>query len=402
MSEINSVFLSYCWSNRTEAEQIYNDLKAIGVPIKMDAHEVAYKDDLKSFMKSIRTSDYAILLISDDYLKSVNCMYEVSHLLKEQELHRKVLPVIMDSTSIFKPKDRIKYIRFWEKEKETLNIELSEIAPVNALEVLSELKSVTEIVSLIDGFLGLISSMLVVRFSKLRPTNYITLLRAMGFQDVTYLTDLLAVSLTENINKRELLLDKYITKHQANSYYYTAKAVTYSKAKKFEQAKFNYNQAITLNNENYEALNNLGLLYHQVFNNPDRARELFEKAIVVESQLTVARLNLGVLLSSVFKDMDGAKDQYMKILEYDPTEPSAHNNLGNYYKNSNPDKAESHFKSAIEYKPDYVEAYINYANLLKLKGLKSAGNELYKKALELDKMGYYTNIIELLMKSDKG
>lgn len=402
MSGIYSVFLSYCWSNRTEAEQIYNDLKAIGVPIKMDAHEVDYKDDLKSFMKSIRTSDYAILLISDDYLKSVNCMYEVSHLLKERELHRKVLPVVMDAASFFKPKERIKYIRYWEEEKESLNTELAQVNPINALEVLSELKNVTEIASLIDGFLSLISSMLIVRFSQLRPTNYIKLLKAMGFQDVTYLTDLLAVSLTKDINKRELLLDQYITKHQANSYYYTAKAVTYSKAKKFEQAKFNSHQAITLKSDNYEALNNLGLLYHQVFNDTNRAREFFEKAIDVEPQLTVARLNLGVLLSSDFEDGGGAKDQYMQILEYDPTEPRAHNNLGNYYKNSDPDKAEAYFKAAIEYKPDYVEAYINYANLLKLKGLKAAGNELYKKALQFDKNGHYTPVIEALLKSDKG
>src|SRR5690606_22332781 len=120
MPNMSSIFLSYCWANRDQAEQIFKDLMQVGVPIKMDTHQLEYKDDLNSFMESIRDADYAILLISDDYLKSVNCMFEVSHLLKEKEYHQKILPVVCDGTSFFKPKERLKYIQFWEQELKSL------------------------------------------------------------------------------------------------------------------------------------------------------------------------------------------------------------------------------------------------------------------------------------------
>src|SRR5690606_22357204 len=116
-------------------------------------------------------------------------------------------------------------------------------------------------------------------------------------------------------------------------------------------------------------------------------------------QLTVARLNLGVLLSHEYKDDEGAKDQYLKVLEYDPMEVKALNNLGNYYKSTDPGKAEELFRSAIDLKPDYVEAYMNYANLLIGNGRKDEGRALYKKALELDKNGPYTPIINVLMET---
>ncbi|WP_316741282.1 toll/interleukin-1 receptor domain-containing protein [Pedobacter antarcticus] len=400
MQNSPSVFLSYCWANHVEAEEIYNDLKQIGILVKKDNHEIAYKDNLKSFMRSIRDADYAILLISKEYLESVNCMYEVGHLLKEKDVEKKILPVVMDGTSIFKPLDRLTYIRFWEMEKQNLQANLQNIDPVNALEVYADLKIITEVAQSIDGFIQFVSSMLTVKHSALRPANYRPLLDAMGFEDVSFLTDLIAVILHKSVEKRELFLDEYITKYPLNTFYHTSRAVTYSMSGKFEQAKFNYLQAIKLKPDNYEALNNLGLLYQDVFQNVTKAQECFESAIKAEPKLTVARLNLAILRSRFFKDEKAAKFQYDRILSYDPKEPKVHNNLGNYYRGvkgvkADDLKAEYHFKKAIELNPEYIEAYMNYGNFLKTHGQLEAGNTLYRKALELDKDDNYAPMINV-------
>ncbi|QNN44486.1 toll/interleukin-1 receptor domain-containing protein [Pedobacter roseus] len=407
MSKTPTVFLSYCWANHAEAEEIYNDLKQIGILLKKDNHEISYKDDLKSFMRSIRDTDYSILLISKDYLQSLNCMYEVTHLLKEKNVQKKILPVIIDDTSIFKPLDRIAYIKYWEQEKKNLQGQLIKIDPLNALDVYADLKLINEASQSIDNFITFITSMLIVKYSELRPTNYSHLLKAMGIEDVKYLTDLIAVVQTKSVEKRELLLDEYITKFPPNTFYHTSKAVTCTMAGKFEQAKLNYLQAIKLKSDNYEALNNLGMLYKDVFNNVAKAQECFEKAIKVEPKLTIARLNLAVLRSQYFKDLKSAKFQYERILSYDPKEPRAHNNLGNYYrdivgKTEDHEKAEFHFKKAIEFDPDYLEAHMNYANFLKLNGRMNEGNSLYRKALELDKDGKFAEVIKTMLNSVKG
>lgn len=112
----SSLFMSYCWAENEIAEKIYSDLIQIGVSIIKDNHQLAYKDSIKNFMNSIRDSDFAILLISDNYLKSKNCIYEMLQLFKEKEYQKKVLPIIIEGTKIYSAIDRISYIKYWEQK----------------------------------------------------------------------------------------------------------------------------------------------------------------------------------------------------------------------------------------------------------------------------------------------
>lgn len=56
-------------------------------------------------MKTIRDMDYAILIITENYLKSFNCMYEVMELMKEKDYHNKIFPVLY-ATDIYKPANK--------------------------------------------------------------------------------------------------------------------------------------------------------------------------------------------------------------------------------------------------------------------------------------------------------
>ena len=61
-------------------------------------------------MKQIRDTDFVLIIISDGFLKSSNCMYEVLELLKEKDYEKKILPIL---THIFKPEERINYTQYW-------------------------------------------------------------------------------------------------------------------------------------------------------------------------------------------------------------------------------------------------------------------------------------------------
>ena len=91
------IFLSYSWNNKLQADQIEDNLSAIGLTIIRDINEIKYKDKLTEFMRRIRDADYAIILISIDYLKSPNCVNELIELSKEKEFDRKILPIIVDN-----------------------------------------------------------------------------------------------------------------------------------------------------------------------------------------------------------------------------------------------------------------------------------------------------------------
>lgn len=397
------IFISHNWADKQTAEKIYSHFTNIGIKIRMDNHELKYKDSLKDFMESIRDCDYAILLISDKYLKSKNCLYEVLHLTKEKVFKEKVLPIILDTAKIFDTTNRLNYLLYWRQKQIDLEALLKTVDPINAIEAFTDLKTITEITLLIDSFLKQVSDMLNISLDELQKQNYKPIIEKIGFQDISYAVELLRISLLENVTERELALDEYLTKFTPNTYYYAIKASTYLKEGKFQQAKFNYLESIKQDPSNKEALNNLGNLLNGVFKEYKPAKEYFEKAIELDPKFTIARLNLGVILRHHFNDDQGSKEQYDTILKYDPNEPKAHNNIANYYKKyGDKEKAEYHMRKAIELNPRYVEAYINYGNFLKVNGKISEGNELYKVASNLTEDKQLKELIDTLIKSNKG
>jgi tetratricopeptide (TPR) repeat protein len=402
--DIPIIFLSHTWADKETAEKIFNTLTQVGIKVKMDNHELKYKDNIVSFMESIRECDFAILLISDKYLKSKNCLYEVLNLLKEKSYTEKLLPVILDTAKIYETKDKIEYLKFWTNQQIELATLLKTLDPINASESYNDLKIITNITQSIDAFLAEISRMLNITFKALEKSGYRELLDKIGFQDISDIVDLLRISLIQSIAEKEIELDKYLTKHKPNTFYFGIKASTYLSEGKVQQAKFNYQESIRLFPDNTTSLNNLGNLCNTILKEYDLARECFEKAIKVDPQHSIARLNLGVLLSDHFKDFEGSKRQYEAILAYDDNEFKAHNNIANYYKRlgGESDKIIYHLKKAIEINPKYLEAHINLANYLKVNGKFEEGNNYYQMALAITGDKAMIGFINTLLKSTKG
>jgi Flp pilus assembly protein TadD len=210
----------------------------------------------------------------------------------------------------------------------------------------------------------------------------------------------------KNIEEREIALDKYARSHPQNSYYYFLKGFTARMAGKFKLARESYYHAIEKDPANTEAMNNLGMILMEQFNELSEAKKLFENAVTVQLDFTIARLNLGMILSKL-GEKEKAKEQYEKIIEYDAAEPKAYNNLANYYRSFINDpvslvKAEELLRKAIEIQPDYLEAYLNLGNLLKTAGRNQEGNQIYQKAKEMDQTGESHPIFDILIASKKG
>jgi len=217
---------------------------------------------------------------------------------------------------------------------------------------------------------------------------------------------LLGIARTENIERREIMLDDYVRKgYPLNSYFYSMKASTNASARKFEQARINFEEAIRQNPNNAEAHNNLGLLYNDIFKDHTKAIACFRAADNLHPQFTIAKLNLAFVLARNEATYLEAVQINRDILEYDPEEPKPYNNLANYLKrdfNKNFQECERLFLRAIELDPNYVEPYIGYANLLKLVKRTGDGNLWYLKARKKDKIKYYRAVIDAALKSVKG
>lgn len=152
-SLIKSIFLSYSWKQKEASFKLYNFLKANGYNPAMDDYNLAYKDKLSTFMESIRTFDYAILIISDDYLKSANCMTEVLHILNERGSYKRILPIRHENVKIFNAAERMKYIKFWKTQFEESSALIENLDRISTIEEIKKLKVTNRIYQDIGDFL---------------------------------------------------------------------------------------------------------------------------------------------------------------------------------------------------------------------------------------------------------
>lgn len=80
-------------------------------------------------------------------------------------------------------------------------------------------------------------------------------------------------------------------------------------------------------------------------------------------------------------NQEKAIERFNEAIHLNPTDPSHWNNLGLAYEGSRPLKAESKYRRAIHYGPNYGPAYSNLAMLLRKQGDTEQALELLEKAL---------------------
>ena len=154
-----TIFLSYNWHDGEFANRIDKKLSVFpNLVVKKDVRDIGPWKSIREFMKSIRKQDYAILIISDSYLRSKNCMFEVTEIMKESEYKSKILPAVVHP-EIYDPLVRVKYIKYWQEECDKLEAAIRELEPANVTELVADLKRYKSIASSIGEFLSMVADM---------------------------------------------------------------------------------------------------------------------------------------------------------------------------------------------------------------------------------------------------
>lgn len=144
VKEKPTLFLSYCQKDEAIANMIETQLNyETNNSIKVSRYtRVPYKESFKKFMDTIQEHNFVLCIVSDNYLKSQACMYEVGEIVKDHHYENKLLFVVLEEKDIkYYPnkadfiaakvygnaKNRIEYIKYWKNEYEQLKMELKSI-----------------------------------------------------------------------------------------------------------------------------------------------------------------------------------------------------------------------------------------------------------------------------------
>lgn len=153
------VFISYSWRDESLkiAEELDTAFKKKGMHIIRDKRDLAYKGLIKKFMRRIGKGKYVILVISEHYLKSENCMYELLQISRNKKFHERIFPLVLKSAKIYKAADSLDYVRYWEQEIKKLEKKIKGGSLTKIQGIFNDLDLYKDIRDNIDGLTDILS-----------------------------------------------------------------------------------------------------------------------------------------------------------------------------------------------------------------------------------------------------
>lgn len=135
-----SIFISYAWGDKREeiVNQIDEALQERGIKIVRDKRDLPYKGSIQKFMEQIGRANCIVVVISDKYLRSRNCMFELVEIAANKQFAERIFPIILSDAKIYDPYERIDYVEFWEKEQAKLNERMKSLSDQSNLRGIRE------------------------------------------------------------------------------------------------------------------------------------------------------------------------------------------------------------------------------------------------------------------------
>lgn len=195
------VFLSYCQKDSVFADLIDERMSRLfktNARISRDIRDVTYHESFGRFMRSIQKHDFVIVLVSDNYLKSRNCMFEVMEAIKDNEYKNRIVYFVLQEkdkelvdhlienkieANIYTTEDQTEYVLYWKKREEELQSQIEAIGnSVYAIEQIKEQIIVKRILLDLPEFLTFIRDYRGLSLEEHLSENFISVLKFMGLE----------------------------------------------------------------------------------------------------------------------------------------------------------------------------------------------------------------------------
>ena len=117
------IFLSYGWGG--ESENIVNGIddafQKKGIVLVRDKRDLGFKGMITEFMQRIGKGKAVVVVISDKYLKSSYCMFELLEIYRNLDFKNRIFPIVLKDANIFESIPKLQYLEYWRDKKKELD-----------------------------------------------------------------------------------------------------------------------------------------------------------------------------------------------------------------------------------------------------------------------------------------
>ncbi len=171
------VFLSYAWGDETptgkDRARVVDALqdfltKQHGFRPVRDRDAIKNGDLISAFIQRLTRADLVVAVISDKYLRSTYCMYEIYELWQRHradrgELAQHLVPIVLPEVKIGDLRERLPYLKFWASEATILEELVRDPALRPGRESWEQVRLVREFSHHIDDILVFLQDVLMPR-----------------------------------------------------------------------------------------------------------------------------------------------------------------------------------------------------------------------------------------------
>ena len=181
MGDNHQVYISYAWGGESEriVNELDSDLQTKGIMVVRDKRDLGFKGMIRDFMQQIGRGHAIIVVISDKYLKSPNCMFELIEIAKNKDLYDRVFPIVLGDADIYNPVNRIKYIKHWEEKLKELDEAMRSVSSANLQGMRDEIDSYDEIRDNVSNLTFFLKDMNTLTPEMHENSNFASLIKAL-------------------------------------------------------------------------------------------------------------------------------------------------------------------------------------------------------------------------------
>jgi endonuclease G len=180
-------YVSYAWADPTDpdrekiVDQACEEAQRRGITIIRDKTTLKVGDSVSKFMTQIAQGDVIFVVVSDKYLKSPFCMFELFEIWRvnrqdETEFLQRVKIYVLQDAKISTPSDRLRYAGFWRQEHDQLKSAMD----AAGLDVVGEAD--LRLYKQMQEYYNKVSDILALFASILQPRSFDDL-KAYGFDE---------------------------------------------------------------------------------------------------------------------------------------------------------------------------------------------------------------------------
>lgn len=151
-----TVFISFNNGSKDFVDCLEHRLSKVAEVLRYEDSILAW-GSFSRFMDTVKDQDFAVLVLSDAYLKSYACMYEVMQAMKSTNWQDRVLIALMPDSKPYKDDERIKYLQYWAEQYNDICEKLEKLPSGIAQSLEEKRDKIESVVDSLDTFLAFVA-----------------------------------------------------------------------------------------------------------------------------------------------------------------------------------------------------------------------------------------------------